>query len=167
MKYDTMELKTFNSLYTDPISNWSLSSNSSVSSEALSDLRRSIDDLRIDIQTLNANLEVLGQRQQPVIAGRQPALTWYGNIARYCITPSSTNVTSTNWDILEWYDLLLLAAVFVCSFAIALMAGNGFLDLQENESVATFILICVGFSIYGCVDGCRRLMRYMRKLRMQ
>lgn len=152
----------------DAISTWSFDTNhdsTSQLSETSASLQESVADLRQQIAILHSTIVDLQnavaattttastERSHGVAWPQQISLSFYHYIF-------GGNLATTNWNILQWYDLLLLISVIiVCTFVLG-ATGYGFIEPRDDIKITE--ALCILF-IGGILSRASYLIKMVRR----
>jgi len=156
--------------YQRPVSTESLESSlttnsASQVSESSVQLRESIEDLRGQITALQSTIVDLQNAVAQVSPGRSRDVTppVLKQVLFYTTKFLLGGGTTSNFEILEWYDLMLFSAVAIVLATVWCATFNGYIEPRDdiNLGIATFGVLLIG----GFLVRAKYLIRWFRRER--
>jgi len=124
----------------DAITTWSFDSSNQNSTPSLSEtstqLRESVEDLRQQIATLQSTVVDLQNAIAATSSVRSPGASWTSTIlnsfTKFIVGGTQTG---TNWNILEWYHLILFTSVVLVLLSTLSAEYGGYIEPRDDIKI--------------------------------
>lgn len=129
-------------------------SRSSTDTESLNQLRRSVENLNTAIENLTVHIQVLEHSATAAARQEPPKSSGIGSKVFNFLFYQQHLTSSSDWDILKNYDLMLLGTLFFFGIVIAIAVANSVVELPRGHSlfnlnIGCLMLLTTGLFLFG------------------